>query len=99
MNTTPNTTAPAVGLGAVETMVTDTRCFVVTKVTASTITIAAVPRDTEHAYRDEYVDQGPLPVVHEPALLDQPIAGTERVLRRRKDGTYRTGEGARPLRF
>jgi hypothetical protein len=74
-----------------ETLVTDTRCWEVVKQTAKTITIRQMRKGDE-----VYNDGAELPVVGHIAMpyLD----GYTMTVRLRKDGSYRTGNGMRPLK-
>jgi hypothetical protein len=73
------------------TMVTDTQVYEVVKVTPKTITI-------RHTSTGDvlWTDGAPYPVVYREAVRE-PYSGSDRVLRVRKDGTYRVGDWARPL--
>jgi hypothetical protein len=74
-----------------ETLVTDIRCWEVVKQTAKTITIRQMRKGEE-----VYNDGAELPVVGHIAIPHP--EGYTMTLRLRKDGTYRTGNGMRPLR-
>lgn len=94
MTTTTNTTAPAAY--ATETLYTDTRAYDVVARTAATITIRPRTVTDEIVRREDWSGNG-YPQVWRATKSDE--NGPTRVLRRRKDGTYRVAPGARPLRF
>lgn len=74
-----------------ETLVTDTRCWEVVRKTAKTITIRQMSQGEQ-----VYNDGAELPVVGHIAVTCP--EGYTMTVRLRKDGTYRTGQGMRPLR-
>lgn len=73
------------------TLVTDTRVYEVVKVTPKTITLR--PTSTGDVLES---DGAPYPVVYREAVR-QPYSGSDKVLRVRKDGTYRVDDWAHPL--
>jgi len=90
--TTPE--APTVGSFVRELLVTDTRVYEVVAVTARTLTLRPT-RDTDWS-KSENRDGNPYPLVWTGQQPD-PTAPT-RLVRLRKDGTYRTHRSANPLR-
>lgn len=85
---------PQVGDFISETLVTDTRTYVVTKVTAQTIRIQGTSQG--EIVKSENRDGNPWPCTYREAVRDPeaPI----RTLRRRKDGTFRVAGWANPMR-
>jgi hypothetical protein len=81
---------------ATETLVTDTVAYDVVRHTAKTITVRR-RRHTDVNRRDPHVDQGPYPVIWTETESDPTYP--QKVLRLRKDGTYRTHSSSNPLRF
>lgn len=79
-------------LYATEVLVTDTRAYDVVKMTAKTVTVR--PRVRGEVV---YSDGAPFPVVYN-ETVESPEAPT-RVVRERKDGTYRMGAGCNALMF
>lgn len=77
---------------AVETLVTDTICYEVISKTAKTITVRRMKRGEVVRTDGEY-----LPVVHKEAVSD--LNGMTQMVRLRKDGTYRMGDGFNALRL
>jgi hypothetical protein len=75
-----------------ETLVTDTLCYEVIAETAKTLTIRSMARGEQ-----VYTDGAPLPVIGLRAISDP--NGDTKVVRLRKDGTYRKAQGYNPLRF
>ena len=76
-------------------LVTDTRVYEVVATTEKTITVRETD-DGDRTWRDPLVDQGASPVI-----LTEQVVGEDnptRVMRRRKDGTYRIDNGGYPLR-
>ena len=74
-----------------ETLVTDTLVYEVIEVTAKTMTIRTMTRGEQVYHNGE-----PLPVIGLRGVSN-PL-GDVKVVRLRKDGTYRTGRGMNPLR-
>lgn len=74
-----------------ETLVTDTLVYEVLETTAKTMTIRSMARGEQVYHNGE-----PLPVIGLKAVSDP--NGYVKVVRLRKDGTYRTGNGMNPLR-
>lgn len=72
-------------------LVTDSVVYEVVKVTPKTITVR--PTSAGDVLQ---TDGAPYPVVYREAVR-QPYSGSDRVVRLRKDGTYRMGDWARPL--
>lgn len=77
-----------------ETLVTDTLCYEVIKVTPATITVRQTARG--ETIKSENRDGNPYPCTWTEALTDP--TGRTSMVRRRKDGTYRMGQGGRALR-
>ena len=75
-----------------ETLVTDTLCYEVIKKTAKTITLRSMTRGEQ-----VYTDGAPLPVVGLKAISD-PL-GDVKIVRLRKNGTYRMSESSNNLHF
>lgn len=73
--------------------VTDTQVYLVTKVTDKTITVVTT-KDGENKWIDRR--GGPYPCVYQEVVADP--QGLEKVLRRRKDGTFRIANYCNPLR-
>ena len=74
-----------------ETLVTDTVVYEVLDITAKTMTIRSMTRGEQVYHNGEQ-----LPVIGLKGVSD-PL-GDVKVVRLRKDGTYRTGRGMNPLR-
>jgi hypothetical protein len=81
------------GMFLAETLWTDTRVYEVVRVTARTITVRSTMAGEILDRRD---DGSGFPTVWTEALSDPD--GYVKTVRVRKDGTVRTGQGARPMR-
>lgn len=95
MNTKTDTFSPQVGDFVSYTMVTDTRTYRVEKVTAKTLTLR--PCKSGEVVKSENRDGNPFPCVWREAV---PVEGAQtKVVRRRKDGTFRAYNGGKPFRM
>jgi hypothetical protein len=93
---TTTITHPHVGDYVAETLVTDTRVYKIIKVTAKTITV--MPGRQGETVKVENRDGNPFPCVWTAITFNDADAPYAYTLRLRKDGTYRMGNTARPLR-
>lgn len=88
------TFSPQPGDFVTYTLVTDTKTYRVEKVTAKTLTLR--PCAQGEVVKSENRDGNPFPCVWREAV---PVEGAQtKVVRLRKDGTYRLDDWARPLR-